>query len=293
MEAKARIREIDRAGLLLGLLITLVYEALRMTPLRLFARWIRGGVVETTKRIGDISLVEYRSKAEGVKRLAIVQHGYGASKKRIRGLALRLADAGFFVVAPDACAHGDRDEPGRFTIVDLVDRAVSDYDFLIGHYLGVAGVDAARPLIAGSSMGGTIAYVYAARGAHKPLAIAAAISSPDFRDLMDYRLGLSFYEGHRVARLEGEAEMADMNRRLAEANPFDEIAAIEGVAVLVQNMRFDPLVDPRGSDRLHEAWRGRKDPGEYRYERPLAFFHYIPEIAQRGIVDFFLAASRG
>ena len=286
--AAGKIREINRAGLAFGFLLSLAWEALRLTPLRMLLRKLRGvAVLETPGRIGGISLVEYRREGPEVRKLAIVQHGYGATKSRMRGLALRLAEAGFFVIAPDACAHGERCEAGRYSIVDLVDRALADYDFLIGHYLKADKVDAARPLIAGSSMGGAIAYAYALRGKYKPLAISASISTPDYRDLMDYRLGLSFYEGHRIVHLEDEGEMAEMNSRLAKANPFDDILALKDVAVLVQNMRFDPLMPGGGSDRLHREWKGGKGAREFRYEKPLAFFHYIPETAQRSIVRFF------
>lgn len=281
------IRKIARGRMYFFAILTLLYELLHLTPLRRLYQKLVIRATRQTRRIGDIPVLECWTGSPGGKPLVFMTHGYGSFKERMSNFALQLAGRGYFVVAPDALAHGERNEPGAYSILQLVERSVADLDTLIEYYKANSEVDAERFSIVGRSMGGFVAYSYLVNGKHVPRAIAPTISSPDSRDLMNYQLGLSDYENHKVRYLTDPEEIAQRNRALEEASLLARVAANEKVAVIVQNMRFDFLVGSEGSDRLYEAWKDKRKDGSYRYVKPLAFFHYIPDVAKKNVIEFF------
>ena len=280
------IRRISRGRMVVCAILTLVYELLHLTPLLRLYQKLTSKVRCEKKRIGDITLAEYCKGPSKGKPLVFATHGYGSFKERMGNFALQLADNGYFVVTPDALAHGERNEPGKFSILQLVERSVADLDFLIDHYQANSDVDASRFSIVGRSMGGFVAYSYLVNGKRRPRAIAPTISSPDSRDLVNYQLGLSYCENGKVHYLTDPSEIALRNRELEEASFLKQVAKTRDVAVIVQNMRFDFLVGSGGSDRLYEAWKGVRKDGTYRYVKPFAFFHYIPDVAKRNVIKF-------
>lgn len=281
------IRKIARGQMYFTAIITLLYELLHLTPLKRLYQNLSIKATCEKKRIGDIPVLEYCVGSPEGKPLVFATHGYGSFKERMANFALQLAGKGYFVVAPDALAHGERNEPGRYSIVQVVDHSVADLDFLIEYYKANSKVDAGRFSIVGRSMGGFVAYSYLVNGKYTPRAIAPTISSPDSRDLMNYWLGLSCVENHKIQRLTDPAEIAHRNRELEEASLLSRVAANEKVAVIVQNMRFDFLVGSEGSDKLYEAWKDKRKDGSYRYVTPIAFFHYIPDVAKKNVIEFF------
>ncbi|MEI6875099.1 MAG: alpha/beta hydrolase family protein [Spirochaetota bacterium] len=281
------IRRIARGRMVLCTVLTLIYELLHLTPLRRLVQNLTFKVSCEKKRVGDITLEEYCKGPSKGKPLVFMTHGYGSFKERMKNFALQLADKGYFVVTPDALAHGERNEPGRYSIIQVVERSVADIDALIDHYQANSDVDSGRFSIVGRSMGGFVAYSYLVNGRRSPRAIAPTISSPDSRDLMNYQLGLSNYENHRVQYLTDPSEIALRNRELEQASLLEGVTKNRSVAVIVQNMRFDFLVGSEGSDRLYEAWKDIKKDGTYRYVKVFAFFHYIPDVAKRNVIKFF------
>jgi dienelactone hydrolase len=287
MPDATNIRKIARGQMALCALLTLIYELVHLTPLIRLVQNLSFRVNCEKKRIGDITLAEYcKGPAKG-KKLVFMTHGYGSFKERMHNFALQLANEGYFVVTPDALAHGERNEPGKFSIIQLVRRSVADIDFLIEHYQANSDVDAGRFSIVGRSMGGFVAYSYMVNGKYRPRAIAPTISSPDSRDLMNYQLGLSYYENHKIHHLTDPSEIDKRNRELEEASLLKRVIEVDKVAVIVQNMRFDFLVGMAGSDKLYQAWKDIRQDGSYRYVKVFAFFHYIPDVATRNVIKFF------
>lgn len=281
------IRKIARGQMVFFAIVTLLYELFHLTPLRRLVQRLTRKSTCTKKVIGDIPLEEYCAGPSKGKPLVFMTHGYGSFKERMKNFAFQLAEEGYFVVAPDAVAHGERNEPGKYSIVQIVDHSVKDLDFLIEHYMENSDVDAGRFSIVGRSMGGFAAYSYLVNGKYVPRAIAPNISSPDSRDLMNYRLGLSYVENHRIRHLTDPAEIEQRNRELEKASLFERILKKDKVPIIVQNMRFDFLVGCEASDRLYEAWKDVRKDGSFRYIKPLAFFHYIPDVAKKNVIDFF------
>jgi len=280
------IRKIAKGQMYFSAILTLLYELVHLTPLRRVWQNLTTKATFEKKRIGGIPVLECCVGSSEGKPLVFMTHGYGSFKERMANFAMRLADEGYFVVAPDALAHGERKEPGRFSIVQIVERSVAEIDFLVEYYMANSGVDAERYSIVGRSMGGFVAYGCMVNGKYAPRAIAPTISSPDSRDLMNYQLGLSDYENHKVRHLTDPAEIAQRNGELEEASLLAKVIENDKTAVIVQNMRFDFLVGSEGSDKLYAAWKGRRTDGSYRYIKPFAFFHYIPDVAKKHVIDF-------
>lgn len=287
MPHKTSIRKIARGKMVLCAFLTLIYELLHLTPLRRLYQNLTSRASCVKKRIGDIPLLEYCAGSPKGKPLVIMTHGYGSFKERMANFALRLANKGYFVIAPDALAHGERNETGKYSIVQIVEQSVLDIDFLIEYYKANSDVDAERFSIVGRSMGGFVAYEYLVNGKYTPRAIAPTISSPDSRDLVNYQLGLSYCENHKIHHLTDPVEIARRNKELEEASLLAKVVKNHKVAVIVQNMRFDFLVGSEGSDRLYQAWKDTRKDGSYRYIKPFAFFHYIPDVAKKNVIAFF------
>ena len=281
------IRRISRGRMVDCAILTLIYEFFHLTPLLRLYQNLTSKATCAKKRVGDIPLEEYCTGPSKGKPLVFMTHGYGSFKERMKNFAMQLADKGYFVVAPDALAHGERNEPGRHSILQIVERSVADIDSLIDYYQANSDVDAGRFSIVGRSMGGFVAYSYLVNGKRTPRAIAPTISSPDSRDLMNYQLGLSYYENHKMQYLTDPSEIALRNRELEEASLLERVVKNDKVAVIVQHIRFDFLVGSGGSDRLYEAWKNVRKDGTFRYVKVFAFFHYIPDVAKRNVIKFF------
>lgn len=184
--ADPSIRKIAKGQMYFTAILTLLYELLHLTPLKRVYQNLVSKATREKKRVGDIPVLEYCVGSPKGKPLVFMTHGYGSFKERMANFAMRLADKGYFVVAPDALAHGERNEPGRYSILQIVERSVADIDFLIEYYKANSDVDAERFSIVGRSMGGFVAYDYLVNGKYTPRAIAPTISSPDdqfYRDV--------------------------------------------------------------------------------------------------------------
>ncbi len=284
--ADPSIRKIAKGQMYFTAMLTLLYELLHLTPLRRVYQNLVSKATREKKRVGDIPILEYCVGSPKGKPLVFMTHGYGSFKERMANFAMRLADKGYFVVAPDALAHGERNEPGRYSILQVVERSVADIDVLIEYYKANSDSDTELFSIVGRSMGGFVAYSYLVNGKYPPRAIAPTISSPDSRDLMNYQLGLSYYENHKIRHLTDPVEIARRNEELEEASLLARVVKNDKVAVIVQNMRFDFLVGSEGGDKLYEAWKDKRKDGSYRYVKPFAFFHYIPDVAKKNVIDF-------
>jgi pimeloyl-ACP methyl ester carboxylesterase len=86
----------------------------------------------------------------------VLVHGWGCTVYVFRYNMPRIADAGYRVIAFDLKGHGLSDKPAgkdEYTIDALVDHVREAFDAL--------GLD--RPVLAGHSLGGSLAYHFAAR----------------------------------------------------------------------------------------------------------------------------------
>lgn len=281
-----KIKKIAWGKMLIGFILTLIYEMIHLTPLKRLIQKITVKVVAEHKQIGKVPIIEYYKDKSSNKKLIIAQHGYGSKKGRMKDIAIKLADAGYFVITPDAYGHGERNETGKLSILEIIKQTIKEYDYLIEYYEKNTDVIVDKFSIVGHSMGGMIAYNYVLYGKYKPQVIAPTASSPDLKDLMNYQLGLSYYENHKIHHLKDEKEIQEHNRILDLSNPYEKIKNIEDVAIIVQNMKFDFLVSSDGSDRLYNEWKDKKDKNSFKYYKIIAFFHYMPDNAKRNIIDF-------
>lgn len=281
-----KIKKIAWGKMVFTLFLTLIYEMVHLTPIKRLIQSKTVKVVKENKQIGIIPIVEYYKDSSFNKKLIIAQHGYGSEKGRMKDLAVKLADAGYFVITPDAYGHGERNEAGQLSLPEIIKQTTKEYDFLIEYYQNNMDVNTDKFSIVGLSMGGMIAYNYTVYGKYKPEVIAPTISSPDLRDLMNYQLGLSYYENHKIHHLKDEGEIRKYNRLLELSDSYEKIKNIEDVAIIVQNMRYDFLISSAGSDRLYNELKDKRDKKSFEYHKIIAFFHYIPDKGVRNIIRF-------
>lgn len=281
-----KIRKIAWARMRFNFVLTLLYETVHLTPLKRLIQRKTVKVITEHKQIGNITITEYFKDNSSHKKLIIAQHGYGSNKERMTDISIKLANSGYFVIAPDAYGHGERNEKGKLSLNKITQQAIREYDYLIEYYRENTDIDADHFSIVGQSMGGMIAYQYVLYGKYKPQVIAPTCTTPDMRDLMNYQLGLSYYENHAINHVTDSKEIEKYNHSLESDNPYDKIKNIEDVAVIVQNMRFDFLINSDGSDKLYSEWKDKKNNKSYQYHKILAFYHYMPDKAKKNIIAF-------
>ncbi|QAT42795.1 alpha/beta hydrolase family protein [Aminipila luticellarii] len=204
-------------------------------------------------QVENIPVIETYIDDGKQKPMIIVQHGFKNRKESTIGLADKLAEKGFFVVSPDAYAHGDRTE-APLSLTEIIVHTSEEYDGLIDAYKKDDRVNIHKLGIAGFSMGGCITFHYAIYGKHHPEAIAPTISTPYFEQLIGSRLSRSIYssrEGLSVAQ--DAAAIQYIDQYILSHSPYKDYKNLKDVAVLMQNGELDRYVNSDGVHKLNTA----------------------------------------
>jgi len=89
---------------------------------------------------------------------------------------------GFYTITPDCAAHGE-DNRGLMLNMDVWLETVGDIDILIEYAKTLKQADANRFGIFGISMGGSITFLYGAKGKNIPSVLLPEVGTPDFTGL--------------------------------------------------------------------------------------------------------------
>ncbi len=238
------------------------------------------------KIVSGVPLIEvYPSDRENLP-LVILQHGFKNKKESMLKFGKSLADQGFFVICPDAYAHGARDEEGA-NLLEIIVRTAEEYDGIIGHYETDKRVDVSRLGISGFSMGGCICFYYTAYGKYKPKAIAPTITTPYFQQLIGTQLGRSgFSSGDGLYVEEDPEQIERINQFTREHSPFKDYKVFGELPVLMQNGEEDTYVTNEGVEKLMRAV-GNDNPNMKLIYIPGAR-HQVTEDMKDNIREFFV-----
>lgn len=200
------------------------------------------GVVALT-RGPMLSYVTWRPERPP-RALVLLHHGFGEHGARLDPLACTLAQAGFWVVAPDAQGHGL--SSGRRGHIEHFDDYVTDFQALREHCLkelAEIGLETPPPvLLVGHSLGGLVALRLAM--SHPEGLLGVAVTNPLFALVMrvpkwKQALGYVFSSFLPVLSLNNELKAEYMSR-----NPD-----------VVEAYRTDPLISRVGSARWFTEWQ--------------------------------------
>lgn len=210
-------------------------------------------VLSRNVRIGETPVIEIYEETGEKMPLVILQHGFKNKKESVEELGKRLAENGFFVVAPDAYAHGERKED-PLSLVEIIVKTSEEYDKIIDFYETDKRTDASKLGIAGFSMGGCICFYYGTYGEHKPDVMAPTITTPYFEQFIGHNLGRSIYSSEKGVRLEtDENELERLNKYIRESSPFKDYVNLEGVDMIIQNGGADNYVTDEGVRKLEKV----------------------------------------
>ncbi len=212
-----------------------------------------GEITSRTVLVKEIPVVETYLDDGKQRPMIIVQHGFKNKKEATDELAKKLAGKGFFVIAPDAYAHGQRGESPA-SLVEIIVNTSKEYDSLIEAYSKDRRTDITKLGITGFSMGGCITFYYAVYGEHHPEAIAPVISTPDFEQLIGSRLSRSIYSSAQgVVIAEDENTITAIDQYIIKNSPFKDYKNLKDVAILMQNGELDDYVTSDGVYRLEHV----------------------------------------
>lgn len=209
-------------------------------------------VIMTNKKIGDNTIMESYIPGGEEKPLVIVQHGITTSRVDVIKTVYKLAEAGFFVVAPDLYGHGERKNTDERELVMQGAVITSEgYDQIIEYYEDSKECDTDQFGITGFSVGGMVAFHYATYGTYKPTAIAPCISTPDWAGLKESYLAETMVPTGTPDIPEDEPKKAKALDVLNENSPMNEYLNMKNVHILMQNGEEDNIIGTRGVTNLY------------------------------------------
>jgi len=201
-----------------------------------------------TTRQNDVPLLElWRQDLPERCPLVIMQHGYLGRKEFILPQAYLLAASGFFVVAPDACRHGDRSDGTTPALFQSVRETALGLNGLLQAYRDDPRVAAGQAGYVGYSMGGLIGFYYLTQPLVLFNAVCPVIATPDFAAVADApQTRLMFQQAGLGSEQAYEAQRDEARRD----NPAQR--QIRPLPLLIQAGEADPLIPADSIRRFAE-----------------------------------------
>lgn len=213
---------------------------------------LKSAIIVDNIKIGKIGVMEVYKNDGKSKPLVIVQHAINAKRQDVIKSAYRYAEAGYFVVAPDLYAHGDRKaEDKRELVMQGAVNTSKSYDSIIEYYIADPRCNTDKFGITGYSLGGMVAFHYAAYGTYRPTAVAPCISTPNWQDLeKTYLLDTIIPTGD--ASQDGDAaKIKNAKKVLSENSPINNYDKMKDIHILMQNGGDDNILDAKGVTELY------------------------------------------
>ena len=238
--------------------------------------------------IGNVPILEiYIDDNAYEKPMIILQHGFKNKKEAMIKLGEELANEGFFVIAPDAYAHGERNE-SPMSLVEIIVETSQEYDELIEFYQEDNRVNVNELGLSGFSMGGCICFHYAVNGQFQPDVMAPTITTPYFEQLIGTDLGKSIYNSEQGVKVEENIErIEEINKFIVESSPFSDYVDLLGIDMLIQNGADDKYVTSEGVEKLEKVLETLENPDcTVEFISVPNMKHKVNDEMKENIVDF-------
>lgn len=232
------------------------------------------GVTVRALNIDGVPVYEGYVDDGKVKPMILLLHGGGGSKDNNAQNILDLAQLGLYVVALDSAAHGESNM-GPLQSALVFAETVRSIDTILEYYNTVAQADPCNAGIVGGSVGGAIAYCYAAHGRYTMKAIFPCIGTPNLTQMGEKSYEDCYDHGKAVAPV-WTAEQCSafaaaysphqyperfVNTYVYAGNGAKDSIPLEGPQDLKAAVEalggagFDLIIDPdRGHERLPEYY---------------------------------------
>jgi len=220
------------------------------------------GILVSEKVIGNIPVIEYTSLVNTkTKPLIIMQHGLTADKTAMKPLALFYASQGFFVVTPDAYAHGQYHVDGRILIMDIITETAESFNEIIEYYDNFKNIDSSNFGLLGFSLGGMASYYYCANGKYTPKIVGVISSTPYWEELSDTNIFYTTY-GKKKLRPVKEEIKEEIKISLKNNSPYDELLiASNDTSFFIINGSEDKTIPFSGCNLFYNEF-SKNNPGK-------------------------------
>lgn len=143
------------------------------------------GITLSHAKIDDTPIYEvYRSDGKNMPILVFL-HEQGNSKEELLEIALTYAQTGFYCLLIDLPGYGEHASNKTIQEVESIVNATIEIDLLLDYYRFSPIADSTKFALWGVSMGGSVAYHYAAYGNKTPMLLLICSAEADFTHLTD------------------------------------------------------------------------------------------------------------
>lgn len=197
--------------------------------------------------LDEIALYEMYPADAGNAPLVIFLHEQGVSKDQFIEIAVTYAQAGYFCVLMDLPGYGECRTPRTIQAVESVVLATADVDLLLEYYRLSPLTDSSRFALFGVSMGGSVAYHYAAFGRKTPSLLLVCSTTADFDHLRN--------QGSITDGKEGPVTWDDaaFQAYIQEHAPMSRMDRLGAVPVFAVHGEMDSVVPRELAQSLADA----------------------------------------
>jgi GntR family transcriptional regulator len=178
----------------------------------------RKGMVYQRLSMGDIEFIKMYRDDGKEKPVMFVIHGGPGKKEQVLDWVNKYSHEGFYTITLDVAAHGENNR-GPMLNMDAWLETIGYIDTLIEYAKKSKQVDSKRFGIAGFSMGGTIAFLYGARGKYIPSVLLPEIGTPDFTEILNGRANGIYDHSNFI----GEDTSEEIIKKAQELSPLNDI----------------------------------------------------------------------
>jgi len=216
-------------------------------------------LINNKLNVKNIPCIEAYINSGIPKPLVIVLTGISGTKEGSADIINNLAKEGFYAVAFDARAHGERVKDPVARATELEVATSQDCNIIIENYLKNKQVNPKKIGMMGFSFGGSVTYHYLAYGKYPLTAAVPCISTPYWEQLYDSGIPRSTYS---IAKGWGTSDLpqTEINKYLKDNSPFNNYKHMKDTAILMINGELDDVIAPVGAQKLYDELKKIKAP---------------------------------
>lgn len=249
-------------------------------------------IVVLHKNLGNIPVLEVvvSINQQAELPLAVGYHGWTNVKESILTEAMVFARAGYRVLLPDACLHGERRPAGHAyqvfpDLYDTLQHNVQELPQLLAA-ARQAGIPFSSVSIFGRSMGGMSVSMLAVRYHEQLAGVAHFIGSPDPSAVFEAFLAGSQAKMDPALSAPDPAKVAQVRAFLADHNLSRQPEVLADLPYFAYHGGQDDWVSVQYNRDLAAAMQVRWPAAPYRYLEFPAEDHWVPFESMQAAVQF-------
>ncbi len=243
---------------ILGIIVLILISLFIIKPLleknpKTYTRMVNTKISTKSKKINGISLTEFYIKNGKKKPVIILSHGLSQSMQNMYYAAAKLADDGFFVITPDAYAHGQTDSDLELSVIEIILKSSENIDTILDNYKDNSEADITKLGLGGFSMGAEISYHYAAYGEYDTTTLVSVCGTPDFEELEKSEVVYSKYFKTKWEDITSVSERSYANNIMKKSNPLNHMERLQNINILIEISENDDVIPIENSKIFYET----------------------------------------